>query len=131
MPLINPPSRLSPPPGTNLSHLLSSAGHDLPDPYNESDDGNDGPGVDDPRRASQGEAKRTEAPKRGYRACVHCRLRKAKCDLGDVNAPSEPPCSRCRREQRECVFLPSVSPSSAVKERADAIETPQKDQFRC
>ncbi|WWC91805.1 uncharacterized protein L201_006752 [Kwoniella dendrophila CBS 6074] len=46
-------------------------------------------------------------PKRGYRACVHCRLRKAKCDLGDVNAPSEPPCSRCRREQRDCVFLPS------------------------
>jgi hypothetical protein len=29
-------------------------------------------------------------------------------DLGDVNAPSEPPCSRCRREQRNCVFLPSV-----------------------
>ncbi|OCF41353.1 specific RNA polymerase II transcription factor [Kwoniella heveanensis CBS 569] len=46
-------------------------------------------------------------PKRGYRACVHCRMRKARCDLGDVNAPSEPPCSRCRREQRECVFLPS------------------------
>lgn len=40
---------------------------------------------------------------------VHCRLRKAKCDLGDVNAPSEPPCSRCRREQRDCIFLPSVS----------------------
>ncbi|KAK4687831.1 hypothetical protein P7C73_g2287, partial [Tremellales sp. Uapishka_1] len=47
------------------------------------------------------------APKRGYRACVHCRLRKARCDLGDVNAPSEPPCGRCRREQRSCVFLPS------------------------
>lgn len=48
-------------------------------------------------------------PKRGYRACVHCRLRKARCDLGDVNSPSEPPCTRCRREQRNCVFLPSVS----------------------
>lgn len=40
---------------------------------------------------------------------VHCRARKAKCDLGDPNAPSEPPCSRCRREQRNCIFLPSVS----------------------
>lgn len=28
--------------------------------------------------------------------------------VGDVNSPSEPPCSRCRREQRDCVFLPSV-----------------------
>nr|XP_019010426.1 specific RNA polymerase II transcription factor [Kwoniella pini CBS 10737]OCF49207.1 specific RNA polymerase II transcription factor [Kwoniella pini CBS 10737] len=51
--------------------------------------------------------KEGSVPKRGYRACVHCRLRKARCDLGDVNAPSEPPCTRCRREQRDCVFLPS------------------------
>ncbi|WVW86321.1 hypothetical protein I302_108363 [Kwoniella bestiolae CBS 10118] len=40
--------------------------------------------------------------KRGYRAC-----RKAKCDLGDIDAPSSPPCSRCKRESRECVFAPS------------------------
>ncbi|KAK8853344.1 hypothetical protein IAR55_004048 [Kwoniella newhampshirensis] len=45
--------------------------------------------------------------KRGYRACLHCRSRKAKCDLGDIDAPSSPPCSRCKRESRECVFAPS------------------------
>ncbi|KAK6909061.1 hypothetical protein I203_103072 [Kwoniella mangroviensis CBS 8507] len=43
-----------------------------------------------------------EKVKRGYRAC-----RKAKCDLGDIDAPSSPPCSRCKRESRECVFAPS------------------------
>ena len=40
-------------------------------------------------------------------ASLHCRSRKAKCDLGDIEAPSSPPCSRCRRESRECVFAPS------------------------
>ncbi|OCF61630.1 hypothetical protein L486_01287 [Kwoniella mangroviensis CBS 10435] len=48
-----------------------------------------------------------EKVKRGYRACLHCRSRKAKCDLGDIDAPSSPPCSRCKRESRECVFAPS------------------------
>ena len=48
------------------------------------------------------------------RSQTHCRLRKARCDLGDVNAPSEPPCSRCRREQRSCVFVPSVSEISLI-----------------
>ncbi|WVQ84547.1 hypothetical protein IAT38_006701 [Cryptococcus sp. DSM 104549] len=49
----------------------------------------------------------TEKVKRGYRACLHCRSRKARCDLGDIDAPSSPPCSRCKRESRECVFAPS------------------------
>ncbi|ADV23934.1 specific RNA polymerase II transcription factor, putative [Cryptococcus gattii WM276] len=48
-----------------------------------------------------------EKVRRGYRACLHCRSRKAKCDLGDIDAPSSPPCSRCKRESRECVFAPS------------------------
>lgn len=30
-----------------------------------------------------------------------CRQRKAKCDLGQAG---EPPCYKCRREQRDCVF---------------------------
>jgi hypothetical protein len=81
-----PPSRLSPPPGTSVEDLLASS--DL---------------------SGKGKKRKEDAPKRGYRACVHCRLRKARCDLGDVNSPSEPPCTRCRREQRDCIFLPSVS----------------------
>ncbi|GAA5904907.1 hypothetical protein JCM5296_006140 [Sporobolomyces johnsonii] len=44
-------------------------------------------------------------PKRTYRACQPCRSRKLKCDLGDPDNPSEPPCRRCRRESRECVFV--------------------------
>ncbi|WVO16705.1 hypothetical protein L204_104386 [Cryptococcus depauperatus] len=48
-----------------------------------------------------------EKSRRGYRACLHCRSRKAKCDLGNIDAPSSPPCSRCKRESRECMFAPS------------------------
>nr|XP_019044036.1 specific RNA polymerase II transcription factor [Kwoniella bestiolae CBS 10118]OCF22966.1 specific RNA polymerase II transcription factor [Kwoniella bestiolae CBS 10118] len=119
----HPPSRLSPPPGSDLSHLFgqgpASAG---PSNYNmisggssippQVQPGTSGIGAGNgPSSVSDNKKKKDEkdgnVPKRGYRACVHCRLRKAKCDLGDVNAPSEPPCSRCRREQRDCVFLPS------------------------
>lgn len=41
---------------------------------------------------------------RSYRACINCRTHKTKCDLGDVNNPIPPPCSRCKRERKECVF---------------------------
>ncbi|PWY78263.1 C6 transcription factor [Aspergillus heteromorphus CBS 117.55] len=43
---------------------------------------------------------------RTYKACLSCRQRKAKCDLGtDADGlPVGPPCAKCRREQRECVF---------------------------
>jgi hypothetical protein len=37
--------------------------------------------------------------RRGYVACVHCRSHKVRCVLG-----TEPPCAKCRREHRECVF---------------------------
>jgi hypothetical protein len=95
--VIPPPSRLSPPPGTSVEDLIASS--DI---------------------TGKGKKKKEDAPKRGYRACVHCRLRKARCDLGDVNSPSEPPCTRCRREQRNCVFLPSVSrPPWALTVEAD------------
>ncbi|KAJ5316901.1 hypothetical protein N7508_001409 [Penicillium antarcticum] len=47
---------------------------------------------------------------RTYKACIPCRQRKAKCDLGSGTEgrsdgfPIGPPCVRCRRELRECVF---------------------------
>ena len=38
---------------------------------------------------------------RAYKACIACRKRKAKCDL---SSSGQPPCARCRREHRECIF---------------------------
>ncbi|QPG76483.1 hypothetical protein FOA43_003872 [Brettanomyces nanus] len=43
--------------------------------------------------------------KRNYLACLNCRTRKVKCDLGDVDNPHGPPCARCKRERKECVFV--------------------------
>lgn len=42
--------------------------------------------------------------KRVYQACIPCRRRKVKCDLGSVDNPQDPPCVRCRRESKECFF---------------------------
>ena len=33
-----------------------------------------------------------------------CRSRKVKCNLGSVDNPGEPPCLRCKREKKDCVF---------------------------
>ncbi|KAF8542768.1 hypothetical protein BDD12DRAFT_632083, partial [Trichophaea hybrida] len=44
------------------------------------------------------------AHKRTYQACIPCRQRKVRCDLGSVEAPHDPPCVRCRRESKECFF---------------------------
>lgn len=48
----------------------------------------------------------SQAPqhKRVYQACIPCRRRKVKCDLGSVDNPGDPPCVRCRRESKECFF---------------------------
>ncbi|KAL5381216.1 hypothetical protein PMIN06_000196 [Paraphaeosphaeria minitans] len=53
--------------------------------------------------------------KRAYKACINCRQRKAKCIL-DTTPEGElkPPCQRCKREMRECVFR---SERSWVKRR--------------
>lgn len=42
--------------------------------------------------------------KRVYQACIPCRRRKVRCDLGSVDNPHDPPCVRCRRESKECFF---------------------------
>ncbi|KAF2453679.1 hypothetical protein BDY21DRAFT_258620, partial [Lineolata rhizophorae] len=41
---------------------------------------------------------------RVYQACIPCRRRKVRCDLGPVDNPHDPPCLRCRRESKECFF---------------------------
>lgn len=47
-----------------------------------------------------------ELPKRRrtYQACISCRSRKVKCDLGPVDNPHDPPCARCKRELKKCIF---------------------------
>ncbi|KIV99445.1 uncharacterized protein PV09_08874 [Verruconis gallopava] len=41
---------------------------------------------------------------RTYQACIACRKRKVKCDMGDVENPHDPPCARCKRERKPCEF---------------------------
>ena len=52
-----------------------------------------------PRNQNKSLVNRGKTYKRGYVACVSCRARKVRCLLGD-----EPPCAKCEREHRECVF---------------------------
>lgn len=42
--------------------------------------------------------------RRSYKACLNCRAKKIRCDLGDLASPSDPPCARCRREGKKCEF---------------------------
>ena len=73
-----------------------------------------------------GSKKRTHPDdfKRAYKACINCRQRKAKCIL-DATPGGElkPPCQRCKREMRECVFR---SERSWVKRRKPG-ETREED----
>ncbi|ONH75868.1 Transcriptional activator ARO80 [Pichia kudriavzevii] len=55
--------------------------------------------------------------KRNYVACLNCRTRKVKCDLGSVDNPHDPPCARCKRERKECVFVDSKRGSTKQKTR--------------
>lgn len=56
--------------------------------------------------------------KRVYQACIPCRRRKVKCDLGSVDNPNDPPCVRCRRESKECYFS-----ATRRKRKADGDDT--------
>jgi hypothetical protein len=55
---------------------------------------------------------RTNPITRTYKACLSCRKRKVRCDLGESN---QPPCQRCRRESREC---------NVPEERSSKSQTP-------
>lgn len=52
----------------------------------------------------QQQSQQSPQHKRVYQACIPCRRRKVKCDLGSVDNPGDPPCVRCRRESKECFF---------------------------
>ena len=57
-----------------------------------------------PSQQQQQAAGGANAHKRVYQACIPCRRRKVRCDLGSVDNPNDPPCVRCRRESKECFF---------------------------
>ncbi|KAL1953596.1 hypothetical protein VTO42DRAFT_2543 [Malbranchea cinnamomea] len=67
---------------------------------------------------------------RAYKACIPCRIRKAKCELGgnaERGIPPGPPCMRCRREQRKCEFTETRAWARKKKSDAsNAAETAQK-----
>jgi hypothetical protein len=67
------------------------------------------PNLNDPSsaaaQAAAAAAAAAAAHTRAYQACEGCRSRKVKCILGpNVDKPQGPPCNRCLREQKECVF---------------------------
>ena len=65
---------------------------------------------------------------RSYQACVPCRKRKVRCDLGDPGNPSDPPCQRCRREHKDCFFqdlrTKKTTSASSTPIKADSTNSP-------
>ncbi|EAT91206.1 hypothetical protein SNOG_01557 [Parastagonospora nodorum SN15] len=80
------------------------------------EDHNDGSTAHDGMNGSSKKRTHPDDFKRAYKACINCRQRKAKCILGPGPDGGElkPPCQRCKREMRECVFR---SERSWVKRR--------------
>jgi len=63
---------------------------------------------------------------RSYQACVPCRKRKVKCDLGDPGNPSDPPCRRCRREHKECYFQDLRTKKTGTSTPTDSPRSPKR-----
>lgn len=61
--------------------------------------------------------------KRVYQACIPCRRRKVRCDLGSVDNPHDPPCVRCRRESKDCYF------SATRRKRKTDDEDEREDEY--
>ncbi|KAK3357291.1 hypothetical protein B0T25DRAFT_452221 [Lasiosphaeria hispida] len=66
--------------------------------------------------------------KRVYQACIPCRRRKVRCDLGSVDDPHDPPCVRCRRECKECYFS-ATRRKRKNEETEDSIEDVEQDDY--
>ena len=63
---------------------------------------------------------------RSYQACVPCRKRKVKCDLGDPGNPSDPPCRRCRREHKDCYFQDLRTKKIGTSTTTDSPRSPKR-----
>ncbi|KAK1751876.1 hypothetical protein QBC47DRAFT_364220 [Echria macrotheca] len=67
--------------------------------------------------------------KRVYQACIPCRRRKVRCDLGSVDDPHDPPCVRCRRESKECFFSATRRKRKNEEDSADdVVEERERDR---
>lgn len=67
--------------------------------------------------------------RRGYKACLNCRSRKVKCDLGPLDDPHEPPCSRCKREGKVCEFSKPKKRVPDIK-NLGLIDVESNDEFQ-
>ncbi|KFZ17360.1 hypothetical protein V501_01762 [Pseudogymnoascus sp. VKM F-4519 (FW-2642)] len=96
-----------------------------------------------PRRKSRADNSSAKGFKRAYKACVRCRMSKAKCELPQTGDSSLPlgPCMKCQRERRKCEFTvtrsskkrqkPSnVQPDSLDSERPHHVHPPSTDHSR-
>lgn len=75
----------------------------------------------------QGGSGQPQQHKRVYQACIPCRRRKVRCDLGSVDDPHEPPCVRCRRESKECYF--SATRRKRKIDDGSVEEDPEQDEY--
>lgn len=78
------------------------------------------PGRNSQQPNSQSQSQHT----RTYQACIPCRRRKVRCDLGPVDNPHDPPCVRCRRESKECFFS-----ATRRKRKTDGGELEDDDDY--
>ncbi|KAK4154195.1 hypothetical protein C8A00DRAFT_42997 [Chaetomidium leptoderma] len=109
----------------------SSAGGPAPPPPPSARGGGagSGPGASAGTPSSQSAALQAQLAaqhKRVYQACIPCRRRKVRCDLGSVDDPHDPPCVRCRRESKECYFS-----ATRRKRKIDdgPLEDPEEDDY--
>ncbi|TRX88005.1 hypothetical protein FHL15_011107 [Xylaria flabelliformis] len=96
-----PPPSPTTHPGAGAGAGSGNAGHQNGNNNISNGNGN-GNGTGHTRSHSSGPAQPQH--KRVYQACIPCRRRKVRCDLGSVDNPHDPPCMRCRRESKECFF---------------------------
>lgn len=78
----------------------------------------------DVANASPGRPSQPSSHTRTYQACIPCRRRKVRCDLGPVDNPHDPPCVRCRRESKECFFS-----ATRRKRKTDGGELDEDDDY--
>lgn len=66
---------------------------------------------------------------RTYQACIPCRKRKVRCDMGSVDNPHDPPCQRCRREAKDCYFSSTRRKKKGPDGSGTLSEEPEGDAY--